>query len=121
MAQTRSGARSRLNRPFWKARECLVWWCGVAEDRGNDKHIDVSGIGCALPQTQRPYPARLNLPQLTIVFDRPERPVPMGRTGGGENHLAYHLSRTSIIPVPAITMNAAKRTSPWRPRRRNSS
>lgn len=39
-----------------------------------------------------PYPARLNLPQLTIIFDRPERPVPMGRTGGGENHLAYHLS-----------------------------
>lgn len=39
-----------------------------------------------------PYPARLNLPQLTIIFDRPERPVPMARTGGGENHLAYHLS-----------------------------
>ncbi len=39
-----------------------------------------------------PYPARLNLQQLTIIFDRPERPVPMARTGGGENHLAYHLS-----------------------------
>jgi transcriptional regulator with XRE-family HTH domain len=39
-----------------------------------------------------PYPARLNLSQMTIIFDRPERPVPMGRTGGGENHLAYHLS-----------------------------
>jgi hypothetical protein len=39
-----------------------------------------------------PYPARLNLPQLTIVFDRPGRLVPMSRTGGGENHLAYHLS-----------------------------
>jgi len=39
-----------------------------------------------------PYPARLSLPQLTIIFDRPERPVPMARTGGGENHLAYHLS-----------------------------
>lgn len=38
------------------------------------------------------YPARLDLPQLTIIIDRPERPVPMGRTGGGENHLAYHLS-----------------------------
>lgn len=38
------------------------------------------------------YPARLNLPQLTVIFDRPERPVPMSRTGGGENHLAYHLS-----------------------------
>lgn len=26
-----------------------------------------------------------------------------------------------IIPVPAIATNAARRTSPWRPRRRNSS
>lgn len=39
-----------------------------------------------------PFPARLSLTQLTIIFDRPERPVPMSRTGGGENHLAYHLS-----------------------------
>jgi len=39
-----------------------------------------------------PYPARLNLQQMTIIFDRPERHVPMSRTGGGENHLAYHLS-----------------------------
>lgn len=39
-----------------------------------------------------PYPARLDLGQMTIVFDRPDRPVPMSRTGGGENHLAYHLS-----------------------------
>lgn len=38
------------------------------------------------------FPARLDLNQLTVVFDRPERPVPMSRTGGGENHLAYHLS-----------------------------
>lgn len=40
----------------------------------------------------RDFPVRLNLSQLTIIFDRPERPVPMSRTGGGENHLAYHLS-----------------------------
>jgi len=39
-----------------------------------------------------PYPARLDLGQMTIIFDRPDRPVPMSRTGGGENHLAYHLS-----------------------------
>jgi hypothetical protein len=37
-------------------------------------------------------PVRISLTQLTIIFDRPERPVPMSRTGGGENHLAYHLS-----------------------------
>jgi len=38
------------------------------------------------------FPARIDLTNLTIVFDRPERSVPMSRTGGGENHLAYHLS-----------------------------
>lgn len=37
-------------------------------------------------------PARLSLSQSTIIFDLPERSVPMNRTGGGENHLAYHLS-----------------------------
>lgn len=40
----------------------------------------------------RAYPARFNLANITLIFDRPERPVPMSRTGGGENHLAYHLS-----------------------------
>ncbi len=37
-------------------------------------------------------PVRLDLVRMTVVFDRPERFVPMSRTGGGENHLAYHLS-----------------------------
>lgn len=40
----------------------------------------------------RKVPARLDLSKLTVVFDRPERAVLMSRTGGGENHLAYHLS-----------------------------
>ncbi|MFT3806742.1 DUF3732 domain-containing protein [Arenimonas sp.] len=53
------------------------------------------------------YPARLNLPQLTITFDRPERPVPMSRTGGGENHLAYHLSA-----LLALHLFAAKNNRP---------
>ncbi|KRU53885.1 DUF3732 domain-containing protein [Pseudomonas aeruginosa] len=52
-----------------------------------------------------PYPARLNLPQLTIIFDRPERPVPMGRTGGGENHLAYHLSALLVLHLFAAQNN----------------
>ncbi len=52
-----------------------------------------------------PYPARLNLPQLTIIFDRPERPVPMGRTGGGENHLAYHLSALLSLHLFAAQNN----------------
>ena len=54
-----------------------------------------------------PYPARLNLPQLTIIFDRPERPIPMSRTGGGENHLAYHLSA-----LLALHFFAAKNNCP---------
>lgn len=53
------------------------------------------------------FPARLNLPQLTIIFDRPERPVPMSRTGGGENHLAYHLSA-----LLALHLFAAKNNRP---------
>lgn len=38
------------------------------------------------------FPARFDLKHLTIVFDRPDRQVTMSRTGGGANHLAYHLS-----------------------------
>lgn len=38
------------------------------------------------------FPFRLDLSKITVVVDRPERPVPMIRTGGAENHLAYHLS-----------------------------
>jgi len=34
------------------------------------------------------YPARFDLNQLTVVIDRPSRPIYMARTGGGENHLA---------------------------------
>lgn len=37
------------------------------------------------------FPFRLDLGHLTVVADRPERPVPMNKTGGGANHLAYHL------------------------------
>lgn len=52
-----------------------------------------------------PYPTRLSLPQLTIIFDRPERPVPMGRTGGGSNHLAYHLSALLALHLFAAQNN----------------
>lgn len=38
------------------------------------------------------FPFRFDLSHLTIVVDRPERPVPMFRTGGAENHLAYHIA-----------------------------
>lgn len=53
------------------------------------------------------FPARLSLQQLTVIFDRPERPVPMSRSGGGENHLAYHLSA-----LLALHMFAAKNNRP---------
>ena len=53
------------------------------------------------------FPARLDLSHLTIIFDRPDRPVPMSRTGGGENHLAYHLSA-----LLALHLFAAKNNRP---------
>jgi hypothetical protein len=36
-------------------------------------------------------PYRLDLRGPTVVADRPERPIPMGRMGGGENWLGCHL------------------------------
>jgi hypothetical protein len=51
------------------------------------------------------FPARFDLANITIVFDRPERPVPMSRTGGGENHLAYHLSALLALHLFAFKNN----------------
>ncbi len=51
------------------------------------------------------FPARFDLNHLTIVFDRPDRPVPMSRTGGGENHLAYHLSALLALHLFASKNN----------------
>src|SRR5208337_3907924 len=51
------------------------------------------------------FPVRIDLTNLTIVFDRPERSVPMGRTGGGENHLAYHLSTLLALHLFAVKSN----------------
>lgn len=53
----------------------------------------------------RDFPARLDLANITIVFDRPERPVPMSRTGGGGNHLAYHLSALLALHLFAVKNN----------------
>jgi hypothetical protein len=55
------------------------------------------------------FPFRLDLNQLTLVADRPDRPVPMFRTGGGENHLAYHLAALLALHQFAV---AAKRPLP---------
>jgi len=51
------------------------------------------------------FPFRLDLSNLTVVVDRPERPVPMGRTGGGENYLAYHLAAILALHQFAVTNN----------------
>lgn len=53
------------------------------------------------------FPVRFDLNHLTIIFDRPDRPVPMSRTGGGENHLAYHISA-----LLALHLFAAKNNRP---------
>ena len=51
------------------------------------------------------YPARLDLQNLTVVIDRPGRPVYMNKTGGGENHLAYHLAALLALHRFASTYN----------------
>jgi hypothetical protein len=38
------------------------------------------------------FPARLDLQNLTVVIDRPGRPIYMNKSGGGASHLAYHLA-----------------------------
>jgi phage shock protein A len=48
------------------------------------------------------FPVRIDLTNLTIIFDRPERTVPMGRTGGAQNHLAYHLSTLLALHLFAV-------------------
>lgn len=58
-------------------------------------------------------PLRLDLKQLTVMIDRSERPIAMNSTGGGSNHLAYHLaallaihhySFTNRRPIPSFLM-----------------
>ena len=56
----------------------------------------------------RAFPVRIDFTNLTIIFDRPERSIPMNRTGGGENHLAYHLSA-----LLALHLFAAKSGRPF--------
>jgi hypothetical protein len=51
------------------------------------------------------FPFRFDLSHLTVVADRPERPVPMSRTGGGENHLAYHLAALLALHQFAVLNN----------------
>ncbi len=58
----------------------------------NNISMHMSGYIADLGGEFGQFPARLDLHNLTVVIDRPSRPIYMNRTGGGENHLAYHLS-----------------------------
>ncbi|MCW7755362.1 DUF3732 domain-containing protein [Desulfobotulus sp. H1] len=49
---------------------------------------------------------RFDFNKLTVVADRPERPVPMNKTGGGANHLAYHLG--ALLSLHYFTSNNQK-------------
>jgi hypothetical protein len=58
-------------------------------------------------------PLRLDLNRLSVVIDRSERPILMSNTGGGSNHLAYHLAALLSIhhysfthkrPIPSFLM-----------------
>ena len=63
----------------------------------NNISMHMSGYISALGGEFSEYPARLDLNHLTVAFDRPSRPIYMNRTGGGENHLAYHLAALLAI------------------------
>jgi hypothetical protein len=65
----------------------------------------MSGYISALGGEFGEFPARLDLQQLTVVIDRPGRPIYMYRTGGGENHLAYHLSALLALHAFAAANN----------------
>jgi len=58
----------------------------------NSIAMHMSGYISALGGEFGQFPARLDLHNLTVAIDRPGRPIYMPRTGGGENHLAYHLA-----------------------------
>jgi uncharacterized protein DUF3732 len=65
---------------------------GILHGRLNNISMHMSGYIADLGGEFGQFPARLDLHNLTVVIDRPGRPIYMNRTGGGENHLAYHLS-----------------------------
>lgn len=50
-------------------------------------------------------PVRIDWTNLTVIFDRLERTVPMSRTGGGENHLAYHLAALLALHLFSVKSN----------------
>jgi hypothetical protein len=87
----------------------------VGADESNERLVSIlNNISTYVSQFVRAFeaefsehPTRFDLKHLTVIFDRPERPVPMSRTGGAENHLAYHLSA-----LLALHLFAAKNNCP---------
>ncbi|MEO5867977.1 MAG: DUF3732 domain-containing protein, partial [Sphingomonas sp.] len=71
----------------------------------NNISMHMSGYIADLGGEFSQYPARLDLHNLTVAIDRPGRPIYMGRTGGGENHLAYHLAALLALHRFATNQN----------------
>ncbi|PRA06141.1 hypothetical protein CQ019_01655 [Arthrobacter sp. MYb229] len=79
----------------------------------NNISKDVSRYIDALEAEFAGTPSRFDLRKLTVVIDRPGRPVPMALSGGGENHLAYHVAALLAIhlysskngcPIPSFLL-----------------
>lgn len=73
----------------------------------NQISTSVSKFIVELDAEFKEYPWRFDASGLTLVVDRPDRPVPMQRTGGGANHLAQHLAA-----LLAIHLYCAKHNRP---------
>ncbi len=71
----------------------------------NNISMHMSAYIVALGGEFSQYPARLDLHNLTVALDRPGRPIFMQRTGGGENHLAYHLAALLALHRFAASQN----------------
>lgn len=71
----------------------------------NSIAMHMSGYISALGGEFGQFPARLDLHNLTVAIDRPGRPIYMPRTGGGENHLAYHLAALLALHRYAASNN----------------
>lgn len=50
------------------------------------------------------YPARFDLKNLTIVFDKMGNPIPMNRTGSAQNHLSHHVNTYLALHKYAHTL-----------------
>lgn len=84
------------------------------EAKGSDREERLASILNIISNRIRPYVLeleaefsefdfRFDFNHLTVVADRPERPVPMSKTGGGANHLAYHLG--ALLSLHHFTTN----------------